>query len=135
MSTDDEDQLDRSGGALSATIATFAGGGKAKEDEAALNDRDGSIRQDTSAPTASNTPDNDVEKAAGNGVEADVPVDEYPHGIKLAMLLLSIYLSVFLVALDRTIIATALPQITDHFKSFADIGWVSQAYSPRKMLT
>jgi hypothetical protein len=50
--------------------------------------------------------------------------EDYPHGIKLVLLLLSVYLSIFLVALDRTIIATALPQITDHFKSFADIGWV-----------
>ncbi len=50
--------------------------------------------------------------------------DEYPHGFKLGILLVSIYLSVFLVALDRTIIATALPQITDHFNSFADVGWV-----------
>ena len=50
--------------------------------------------------------------------------EDYPHGIKLVMMLLSIYLSIFLVALDRTIIATALPQITDHFHSFADIGWV-----------
>ena len=49
---------------------------------------------------------------------------EYPKGLKLATLLLSIYLSIFLVALDRTIIATAIPQITDHFQSFDDIGWV-----------
>jgi hypothetical protein len=49
---------------------------------------------------------------------------EYPTGLKLATLLLSIYLSIFLVALDRTIIATAIPQITDHFQSFDDIGWV-----------
>jgi hypothetical protein len=51
-------------------------------------------------------------------------IENYPAGIKLAMILLSIYLSVFLVALDRTIIATALPQITDKFQSFGDVGWV-----------
>lgn len=52
-------------------------------------------------------------------------VEEYPTGLKLALLLTSIYLAVFLVALDRTIIATALPVITDHFHSIGDIGWVS----------
>jgi len=51
--------------------------------------------------------------------------ESYPTGIKLVLILLSIYLSVFLVALDRTIIATALPKITDQFQSFGDVGWVS----------
>lgn len=54
--------------------------------------------------------------------------ESYPQGIKLASILLSIYLSIFLVALDRTIIATALPQITDEFKSFADIGWYNAGF-------
>lgn len=53
-------------------------------------------------------------------------IEKYPTGIRLALILLSIYLSVFLVALDRTIIATAIPKITDHFQSFGDIGWVGQ---------
>lgn len=52
-------------------------------------------------------------------------IEEYPHGLKLVLYLMSIYLTVFLVALDRTIIATALPVITDKFQSFGDIGWVS----------
>lgn len=55
-------------------------------------------------------------------------VEVYPKGLKLASILLSIYLSVFLVALDRTIIATALPKITDEFNSFGDIGWVGSIH-------
>ena len=38
------------------------------------------------------------------------------------------YLSLFLVALDRTIITTAIPRITDEFNSLGDIGWYSSAY-------
>lgn len=57
--------------------------------------------------------------------------EDYPQGLKLVLILLSIYLSIFLVALDRTIIATALPRITDHFHSFGDIGWVC-SYFPRR---
>ncbi|KAJ5949387.1 hypothetical protein N7454_000971 [Penicillium verhagenii] len=36
--------------------------------------------------------------------------------------------TLFLVALDRTIIATAIPRITDEFHSLGDIGWYGSAY-------
>lgn len=42
---------------------------------------------------------------------------------KAVVIMLSLYCTVFLVALDRTIIGTAIPQITDDFHSFDDIGW------------
>ena len=48
---------------------------------------------------------------------------EYPHGLKLAVILMALCLAVFLVALDQTIISTAIPKITDHFNSIKDIGW------------
>jgi len=38
------------------------------------------------------------------------------------------FLALFLVALDRTIIATAVPTISDEFKSLGDIGWYGSAY-------
>lgn len=38
------------------------------------------------------------------------------------------FLSLFLVALDRTIVTTAIPRITDEFKSLGDIGWYGSAY-------
>ncbi|KAJ5935008.1 hypothetical protein N7466_004555 [Penicillium verhagenii] len=38
------------------------------------------------------------------------------------------FLALFLVALDRTIIATAIPRITDEFHSLGDIGWYGSAY-------
>ncbi len=37
-------------------------------------------------------------------------------------------MALFLVALDRTIIATAVPRISDEFKSLGDIGWYGSAY-------
>jgi hypothetical protein len=48
---------------------------------------------------------------------------EYPEGLKLGLITLALCLSVFLVALDNTIIATAIPKITDQFKSLDDVGW------------
>ncbi|MCJ1423860.1 hypothetical protein MMC29_001745 [Sticta canariensis] len=85
-----------------------------------------------SPSSASNTFVKEVEKTNENENTIDDQNSsnptEYPHGIKLILLLLSIYLSTFLVALDRTIIATALPQITDHFHNFDDVGWYNGAF-------
>ncbi|KAJ7834161.1 DHA14-like major facilitator [Mycena leptocephala] len=57
------------------------------------------------------------------------PVEDHlPHGAKLAVLILALGLSVFLVALDNTIIVTAIPKITDEFTSLDDVGWYGSAY-------
>ncbi|KAH7342758.1 major facilitator superfamily domain-containing protein [Rhexocercosporidium sp. MPI-PUGE-AT-0058] len=53
---------------------------------------------------------------------------EYPHGVKLWIILGALCLAVFLVALDQTIISTAIPKITDRFKSIRDIGWYGSSY-------
>ena len=53
---------------------------------------------------------------------------EYPKGAKLGIITASLCLSVFLMAIDNTIIATAIPRITDHFKSIDDVGWYGSAY-------
>ncbi|PYH90940.1 MFS general substrate transporter [Aspergillus ellipticus CBS 707.79] len=52
----------------------------------------------------------------------------YPSGLKLALLIISIFVGMFLVSLDRLIISTAIPQITDEFDSAGDIGWYGTAY-------
>lgn len=38
------------------------------------------------------------------------------------------FLALFLVALDRTILATAVPRITDEFHSLGDVGWYASSY-------
>ncbi|KAF2421041.1 MFS multidrug transporter [Tothia fuscella] len=65
----------------------------------------------------------------GNALE-HVETEEavYPTGPKVAVIMGSLYISMFLVALDRTIIATAIPRITDEFHSIDDIGWYGSAY-------
>ena len=52
---------------------------------------------------------------------------EFPNGPHI-LLTISIYLSVFLIALDKTILATAVPQITQDFHSLNDIGWYASAF-------
>ncbi|KAJ7446316.1 major facilitator superfamily domain-containing protein [Mycena latifolia] len=62
-------------------------------------------------------------------LEVHLPVeDDFPRGLKLAVLTLALCLSVFLVALDNTILATAIPKITDEFKSLDDVGWYGSSY-------
>jgi MFS transporter, DHA2 family, glioxin efflux transporter len=47
----------------------------------------------------------------------------YPSGSRLILILCAAALSIFLVSLDTTIVSTAIPRITDEFKSVNDIGW------------
>jgi hypothetical protein len=53
----------------------------------------------------------------------DEDLTVYPGKAKAALIMSSLYISVFLVALDRTILGTAIPRITDQFHSIDDIGW------------
>jgi hypothetical protein len=59
--------------------------------------------------TATPEPDNQTEDAA------------YPSGLKLTLIMVSLCMCVFLVALDQTIIAPALGAITADYKSVKDI--------------
>lgn len=52
----------------------------------------------------------------------DEPV-VYPGTAKLILILSAAALSIFLVALDTSIISTAIPQITDDFHSLDDVAW------------
>ncbi|KAG4257715.1 hypothetical protein FPRO04_13396 [Fusarium proliferatum] len=53
---------------------------------------------------------------------------DYPSGLRLISLIVGLGLAVLLVALDNTIIATAIPRISDDFKSLDDIGWYGSSY-------
>jgi len=53
---------------------------------------------------------------------------DYPTGYKFAFIVLALVLSIFLVALDMTIVATAIPRITDEFHSLDQVGWYGSAF-------
>ncbi|PIG69201.1 MFS toxin efflux pump [Aspergillus arachidicola] len=53
---------------------------------------------------------------------------EYPSSWKLTMIMISLCLAVFCLALDTTIMATAIPKIADQFNSLNDVGWYGSAY-------
>ncbi|ELR04444.1 hypothetical protein GMDG_06757 [Pseudogymnoascus destructans 20631-21] len=53
---------------------------------------------------------------------------DLPTGLKLAVLVCCACMAIFALALDTTIIVTAIPTITREFKSLNDIGWYGSAY-------
>ncbi|KAJ5299623.1 hypothetical protein N7476_011180, partial [Penicillium atrosanguineum] len=53
---------------------------------------------------------------------------QYPHGLKLLIIIVALGMSIFLVALHMTIIATAIPKITDQFHSLDDASWYGSAF-------
>jgi len=95
-----------------------------------------------------------VEKAQPAKTTTTVRHDEemiFPGPKKVAVIMVAVYLSMFLVALvcvyysqffprlltylpyanenkDRTILGTAIPKITDEFHSITDVGWYASSY-------
>lgn len=80
----------------------------------------------------------ETERATTTYLEGTSPTDaprqekdnelQYPSGLQFGLVLFSLCLSVFLVALDQTIIAPALGTITAEYGSTKDIGWYGSAY-------
>ncbi|KAM0424571.1 hypothetical protein ACHAPT_010290 [Fusarium lateritium] len=56
------------------------------------------------------------------------PTSLYPTGFTFGMTLFALFISLFCVALDSTIIATAIPRITDQFHALQDVGWYGSSY-------
>ncbi|KAL1653390.1 hypothetical protein SLS61_003898 [Didymella pomorum] len=66
----------------------------------------------------------------GAPIEDEEPEDEskYLSGLKLWTLSFGLCLTTFVIALDNTIIATAIPKITSVFNSLEDVGWYGSSY-------
>ncbi|KAL8683774.1 MAG: hypothetical protein Q9186_000260 [Xanthomendoza sp. 1 TL-2023] len=52
----------------------------------------------------------------------------YPPTSKVIVIMGSLFIVLFLVALDRLIIGVAIPSITDQFDSLGDVGWYGSSY-------
>ena len=53
---------------------------------------------------------------------------EYPTGAKFWLIILTVGAVLILTCIDMNIVATAVPSITDHFHTVADVGWYSSAF-------
>ncbi|KAI5476002.1 Major facilitator transporter-like protein [Pseudohyphozyma bogoriensis] len=56
------------------------------------------------------------------------PEPEYLDGVQLAVVFGGMLLSLLLIALDQTLLATALPKIASDFQAYSQQGWVSSAF-------
>ncbi|CAA9964085.1 aflatoxin efflux pump [Pyrenophora teres f. maculata] len=88
------------------------------------NNRRSQLRE---SQLADNDPD-DTAPGADIGRQPMLPAGTYPSPAKTAIIMVSLYISIFLVALDRTIMGPAIPAITNEFDSLSDIGWYGSAY-------
>lgn len=78
-----------------------------------------SQRAGEEAPALSNGPPNDQ--------DTGIPIT-YPKNYRLVVTTIGLILSVFLAALNSTILATAIPSITSQFGSISNIAWYGSSY-------
>jgi len=74
--------------------------------------------------TATDKPEIDDEPEEEEQGEKEV----YPPWKRVAVIMAALYCTMFIVALDRTILGTAIPKITDDFHSINDVGWYASSY-------
>jgi hypothetical protein len=78
------------------------------------------------------TPDNKTPEAEGVRTESTANAEEdeskYLKGLPLTFLTIGLSMTTFVIALDNTIIATAIPRITTVFNSLDDVGWYGSSY-------
>lgn len=87
-------------------------------------------------PTTTNSGAEIVNKTEDSTISSSASSDEadqrdeaaYPSGVRLLLIVLSLCMTVFLFALDGTILATALPVITSEFGGIHDVSWYSAAF-------
>lgn len=64
----------------------------------------------------------------GTSDVSDAKQGEYPSGVRLVFIIVALVLCIFLVSLDLTIVAVAIPKITDEFGGLEDVAWYSAAF-------
>ncbi|KAK5091212.1 hypothetical protein LTR05_001392 [Lithohypha guttulata] len=120
QTTPTEVELARANG--SADINTDA----ARDDLAQTNSagKDVGIIQDEKTSALQRVNTNATTSSAGD----DEDTTMYKTGLPLYLLTFGLALATFVVALDNTIIATAIPRITTVFDSLNDVGWYGSSY-------
>jgi len=70
----------------------------------------------------------DDDESPEKPVRDDATPGEYPSGLRLIFIIVALVLGIFLVSLDLTIVATAIPKITSEFHGLDDVAWYSAAF-------
>ncbi|KAG9031729.1 hypothetical protein FRB95_002402 [Tulasnella sp. JGI-2019a] len=70
----------------------------------------------------------DVERGAAGASAPDDDESHYVDGYKLFLIFIGMLMSIFLVALDQTIVATAIPKIASDFQALQQVTWIASGY-------
>ncbi|PSN68221.1 MFS general substrate transporter, partial [Corynespora cassiicola Philippines] len=98
------------------------------DDKKSENIDEKDIQSDSGAQDENNSAPSRQEKPTQVSVPDAEAGQNYPSGFKLTAIILALEFTVLCVALDNTIIATAIPKIIDDFKSLDDVGWYGSSY-------
>jgi MFS family permease len=88
------------------------------------NYRSYEVDDDADTFKKTNTTVSEIE-GAGDGTKA---CDHYLSGVPLYTCMASLTITMFLVALDQTIVATILTEVGDKFHAFGKVNWISSAF-------
>ncbi|TFK98761.1 MFS transporter [Pterulicium gracile] len=87
---------------------------------------DGQVKEtEAGANTSSTSSEKEHDSPDADDDQMEV---QYVGGAKLILITIGLCLALFTVALDNTIIATAIPTITTRFNSLNDVGWYGSSY-------
>ncbi|OOQ91746.1 putative MFS transporter [Penicillium brasilianum] len=76
-----------------------------------------------------NAPEASTHRASSaESPEQECTSDEYTTGWRLTALVIALGMAIFLVAIDMTIVSTAIPSISTEFNSIASDGWYGSAF-------
>ncbi|KAK3385784.1 putative MFS multidrug transporter [Podospora didyma] len=103
-------------------------GRSSSEDVKPTNLPDDAATSSSDDANTTNLPEKAVDAAPSND-EPEEEQHEYISGFRLAAVMGSITLCGFLMLLDMSILATAIPRITTEFHSLDDVGWYGAAYN------
>lgn len=76
------------------------------------------------SPEEITSPVNATSNEGAENVDND---GDYPTGVRLTVIV-ALVLAMLLAVMDMTILATAIPHITDQFHSLDDVGWYASAF-------
>lgn len=76
-------------------------------------------------------PTEDLEVVDGGPLAGAVAAEDetrYPTGIRFWLIVLACAIALVFMALDTSVVSTAVPSITDEFHTVADVGWYASAF-------
>lgn len=84
--------------------------------------------KEQSATAVAATVATELPQSETSGQNLASPLNDYPTSWRLAIVITSLCLGTFLMALDVNIIGVAVPTISSQFQSLEDVAWYGSAY-------